>query len=61
MTALLLPWANTDMMNIFLEELSRDFTAFLVIMQVDQAGLAQVQESEYPGEHTPASATATQP
>jgi len=38
MTALLLPWANTDMMNIFLEEVSREFTEFLVIMQVDQAG-----------------------
>lgn len=38
MTALLLPWANTDMMNIFLEEVSREFSEFLVIMQVDQAG-----------------------
>jgi putative transposase len=38
MTALLLPWANTDMMNIFLEEVSKDFSEFLVIMQVDQAG-----------------------
>jgi len=38
MTALLLPWANTDMMNIFLEEVSKDFIECLVIMQVDQAG-----------------------
>jgi len=38
MTALLLPWANTDMMNIFLEEVSGDFGEFLVVMQVDQAG-----------------------
>jgi hypothetical protein len=38
MTALLLPWANTGMMNIFLEEVSREFSEFLVIMQVDQAG-----------------------
>ncbi len=38
MTALILPWANTEMMNIFLEEVSRDFSEFFVIMQVDQAG-----------------------
>ena len=38
MTALLLPWTNTEMMNIFLEEVSRDFREFFVIMQVDQAG-----------------------
>jgi hypothetical protein len=38
MTALLLPWANTDMMNIILEEDSGEFREYLVIMQVDQAG-----------------------
>jgi hypothetical protein len=38
MTSLILPWANTEMMNIFLEEVSRDFSEFFVIMQVDQAG-----------------------
>lgn len=38
MTALILPWVNTEMMNIFLEEVSRDFSDFFVIMQVDQAG-----------------------
>lgn len=38
MTAPLLPRANTEMKNIFLEEVSRDFSEFFVIMQVDQAG-----------------------
>ncbi len=38
MTALILPWANTEMMNIFLEEVSQDLKEFFVIMQVDQAG-----------------------
>ncbi len=31
MTALLLSWGNTDMTNVFLEEISRKFSEFLVI------------------------------
>jgi transposase len=38
MTSLILPYANTDMMNLFLEEVSKDFKDYVVIMMVDGAG-----------------------
>ena len=38
MTSLILPYANTDMMNLFLEEVSNDFKEYFVIMLVDGAG-----------------------
>ena len=38
MTSLILPYANTEMMNLFLEEVSRDFKDYFVIMLVDSAG-----------------------
>jgi transposase len=38
MTSLILPYANTDMMNVFLEEVSKDFKDYFVIMMVDGAG-----------------------
>jgi len=38
MSALILPYANTAMMNLFLEEVSRDFKEYFVIMLVDGAG-----------------------
>ena len=38
MTALILPYANTDAMNIFLRQVSQDFSEFYVIMLVDGAG-----------------------
>jgi hypothetical protein len=37
-TSLILPYANTAMMNLFLEEVSRDFKEYFVIMLVDGAG-----------------------
>jgi transposase len=37
-TSLILPYANTDMMNLFLQEVAQDFKDFFVIMLVDQAG-----------------------
>jgi transposase len=37
MTFLVLPYSNTDMMNIFLKQVSKDFTLYFVIMQVDRA------------------------
>jgi transposase len=37
-TSLILPYANTDMMNLFLQEVAQDFNDFFVIMLVDQAG-----------------------
>jgi hypothetical protein len=38
MTSLILPYANTDMMNLFLEEVSKDFQDYFFIMMVDGAG-----------------------
>jgi hypothetical protein len=38
MTSLILPYANTEMMNLFLEEVSHDFKEYFVIMLVDGAG-----------------------
>jgi hypothetical protein len=38
MTSLILPYANTDMMNLFLEEVSNEFKGYFVIMLVDGAG-----------------------
>lgn len=37
-TSLILPFANTEMMNLFLEEVSKDFKDCFVIMLVDGAG-----------------------
>lgn len=37
MTALVLPHANTQMMNLFLEQVSQEFTDYFIVMQVDQA------------------------
>jgi hypothetical protein len=38
MTSLILPYANTEMMNLFLQEVSEDFKDFFVIMLIDRAG-----------------------
>ena len=38
MTSLILPYANTEMMNLFLEQVAQDFKEFFVIMLIDQAG-----------------------
>jgi len=38
MTALILPFANTDMMTLFLEQVSRDFQEYFVIIMIDKAG-----------------------
>ena len=37
MSALVLPYANTEMMNIFLEQVSKDFKDYFMIIQVDGA------------------------
>jgi hypothetical protein len=37
MTALVLPVADTEMMNLFLEHVSQTFARYFVVMQVDQA------------------------
>ena len=33
-----LPYANTEMMNLFLQEVSEDFKDYFVIMLIDGAG-----------------------
>ena len=38
MTTLILPYGNTEMMSLFLREVSEDFKDYFVIMLVDQAG-----------------------
>jgi hypothetical protein len=37
MTSLILPWANTEMMNIFLKQVAQDFSDYFILMLVDQA------------------------
>lgn len=37
MTALVLPYANTKMMNLFLKQVSQDFAEYFVVLQVDRA------------------------
>lgn len=37
MTSLVLPYANTQMMNLFLKQVCEDFSDYFIIMQVDKA------------------------
>jgi len=48
MTSLILPHANTEMMNLFLEEVSNDFKEYFVIMLVDGAGWHRSQDLNIP-------------
>jgi hypothetical protein len=51
MTSLILPTADTAMMNLFLEHVSRTFSKYFLVIQVDQAGWHNakdlVMEDEY--------------
>ena len=38
MTSLILPFADTSLMNLFLEHVSRTFSQYFLVIQVDQAG-----------------------
>jgi|SRR5215471_15818797 len=42
--SLVLPTANTEMMNIFLEHVSNTFSAYFIVMQVDQASWHQAKD-----------------
>jgi DDE superfamily endonuclease len=44
MTSLVLPSANTSMMNLFLEHVSQSFENYFIVMQVDQAGWHRSKE-----------------
>ncbi len=48
MTSLILPYANTEMMNLFLEHVSEDFKDFFVIMLMDQAGWHTAKKLKIP-------------
>jgi hypothetical protein len=48
LTALILPRANTEMMNLFLEQLAQDFQGYFIILLVDQAGWHRAQGLQVP-------------
>ena len=48
MTSLILPSADTDMMTLFLEHVSKEFADALIVMQVDGAGWHHAQELQLP-------------
>jgi len=43
MCSLILPTANTEMMNLFLEHVSQTFSGYFIVMQVDQASWHQAK------------------
>jgi len=48
MTSLILPWANTEMMNIFLRQVAEDFSDYFILMLIDQAGWHTSQKLQLP-------------
>jgi hypothetical protein len=48
MTSLILPWANTEMMHIFLKQVSEDFSDYFILMLADQAGWHVSQKLQLP-------------
>jgi hypothetical protein len=48
MTSLILPSANTAMMNLFLAQVAQDFADYFVVMQVDQAGWHRAKDLQIP-------------
>lgn len=48
MTSVILPTANTEMMNIFLKQVSQEFADSFLVMQVDQAGWHRSGSLEIP-------------
>jgi len=48
MTSLILPTANTDMMELFLEHISKEFTGSFLVMQVDGASWHRSQQLHVP-------------
>jgi DDE superfamily endonuclease len=46
--ALLLPYADTAMMNLFLQQVSQEFVDAFIIMQVDQASWHRSSELQLP-------------
>ena len=48
MTSLILPSANTAMMNLFLAQVAEDFADYFIVMQVDQAGWHRAKDLQVP-------------
>src|SRR5512135_3324039 len=48
MTSLILPSADTKMMSLFLEHVSKTFTKYFVVMQVDRASWHQSKDLKIP-------------
>lgn len=48
MTSLILPHANTQMMNLFLAQVAQDFADYFIVMQVDQAGWHRAKDLKVP-------------
>ncbi len=47
-TSLILPYSNTECMNIFLKQVSKDFRDNFIIMQVDGAGWHKAKDLKIP-------------
>ena len=48
MTSLILPYANTAMMNLFLAQVAEDFKDYFVIMLIDGAGWHTAKDLQVP-------------
>src|SRR5437773_5446048 len=48
MTSLILPTADTAMMNLFLSHVAKTFADFFIVMQVDQAEWHQAKDLQVP-------------
>ena len=48
MTSLILPSADTAMMNLFLAQVAQDFADYFIVMQVDQAGWHRAKDLQVP-------------
>lgn len=48
LTSLILPRADTAMMNVFLEHVAKTFAAYFIVMQVDQAAWHHSKELQVP-------------
>jgi len=53
MVSLILPEASTEMMNLFLEQVSQTFSTHFIIMQVDGAGWHRANELLIEDEYSP--------
>jgi putative transposase len=48
MTSLLLPYADTAMMNLFLAHVGQEFSDYFIVMQVDRAGWHDTNQLQIP-------------